>query len=165
MKQTVRTDACDFGATPPRSASMFISLRARRRLLVRYGLRPTLPINLPPPGGKRSTSMLFVVIRRRRTRTQSVPGTWDLQLTKKSNVAFPVHLRTRTPPRRRRRRRKSVLLLSSLSRCKCSCGGLVWEGFADRGARRAPLCVLAVWLPSLATKTDKQEIRDSWRSA
>ena len=82
---------------------MVIILKARRCLLVQYGLRPTLPINLPPSGRIRSTRIvLFVAIRRRRTRTQFAPRTWNLQLTKKSKVAFPVHLLTWTPPRRRR---------------------------------------------------------------
>ena len=39
--------------------------------------------------------------------------------------------------------------------------GFGWGGFADRGARRAPLCVLSFGALSLATKIDKQEIRDA----
>jgi len=48
----------------------------------------------------------------------------------------------------------------------CSCGGLVWEGFADRGARRAPLCAVAVGVAlPFATKVDIQEGQERFRSA
>ena len=58
--------------------------------------------------------------------------------------------------------------LSAVQReCSLSaCGGLVWEGFADRGARRAPLCAVAVGVAlPFATKVVIQEDQERFRSA
>ena len=55
-KATVRNPhATTNGSNPPGISlnGMVISMKARRHLLVQYGLRPTLPVNIPPSGGMR----------------------------------------------------------------------------------------------------------------